>query len=267
MFTHFDDPGKCEWLGGGLDAFMRHYNEQCGTAYALTDCLDVVRVSGTTPKEPEVLLTDANTARQMVIERKSVVWPHNYIHQHQLEHDFAKLIWQEVQGFFRDAAYRLSVDVREFRGMSGKKMKVAGHEIGEEVARLTPSDLPVRRAKPIHWSFRKAFPEEFGERKGIVVIHEKRMTFEDFDDGDAKVGTSSKMQFQINAAASKFERYATHQKLVLLDFYGDSLCEDNIRPLLEGISIPESIDEIWRTVRDWISEDDYEIGYDRLFKR
>lgn len=46
LFTHYDDPGKCEWRGGALDAFVKHYNEISGTKYALTECLDVVRISG-----------------------------------------------------------------------------------------------------------------------------------------------------------------------------------------------------------------------------
>jgi hypothetical protein len=84
MFAHFENPGKCEWLGGGLDKFVRHYNQQCGTAFSLTKCLDIVNISGITPKAPEVLLTDSGTGKSMVIERKSVVWPDDYIHRHKL---------------------------------------------------------------------------------------------------------------------------------------------------------------------------------------
>ena len=83
MFTHYDDPGKCEWRGGALDAFVKHYNEMSGTKYlALIKCLYVVRISGVAPKEPEVLLTDMSASTQMVIERKSVVWPKSYLYQH-----------------------------------------------------------------------------------------------------------------------------------------------------------------------------------------
>jgi hypothetical protein len=37
--------------------------------------------------------------------------------------------------------------------------------------------------------------------------------------------------------------------------------------MMNKILIPEGIDEIWRTTRDWVSADDYEVGYDRLYKR
>src|ERR1700733_4814995 len=268
MFAHFEYPGKCEWLGGGLDAFVRHYNEQFWTACALTKCLDVVKISGTTPKAPEVLLTDSGTGKQMVIERKSVVWPPNYIQRHRLGHDFAELIRTKTHGLFRDGAYTLNLNSRECDVLSSKVILEAGREIGDIVSHLKAADLPVRSAKPIKWSFRKASPgEEEEERPGITVIHEHWMTLEDTDDADARAGTSLQMKTQLEAASAKFEGYSQCQKLVLLDFYGTDLWEDDIPVLLAGITIPGVIDEVWRTIRDWISSDDYQIGYERIFDR
>lgn len=56
MFTHYSDPHGCEWLGGELNAFVDHYNQSNGTAYRLVQCLDIVKISGLSPKEPEVCL-------------------------------------------------------------------------------------------------------------------------------------------------------------------------------------------------------------------
>ena len=240
MFAHFEYPGKCEWLGGGLDAFVRRYNDQCGTAYALTRCLDVVKISGTTPKEPEVLLTDPGDGKQMVIERKSIVWPPNYIHRHRLGHDFAELIWTKTHGLFQDAAYILTLNSREFDVLSRKVILEAGQEITDIIGRLEPTDLPVGSAKPIKWSFRKAQPgEEEDDRRGIIVTHMQPMTFDDTDDADARTGTS----LQMEAAAAKFETYSHCRRLVLLDFYGTDLWEDDIPALLGGLTVPIVIDD------------------------
>jgi len=57
VFSHYDRQGKCEWYGGGLEEFVSHYNRECTTDYAHTACLDVVRIGGTTAKQPEVLRT------------------------------------------------------------------------------------------------------------------------------------------------------------------------------------------------------------------
>jgi hypothetical protein len=72
---------------------------------------------------------------------------------------------------------------------------------------------------------------------------------------------------ELETAAAKFGAYSNDRRLVLLDFYGDQLWEDDILPLVEGTSIPGEIDEVWRTVRAWVSADGYEIGYDRLYAR
>lgn len=145
MFTHFEGTGGCEWLGGALDAFVRHLNQSLGTSYALTKCLDIVKISGLTPKEPEVLLTDENTGQQMVIERKSVVWPETYIHQHQLGHKFANIIWKRANGSFRDASYQLVLDLREFNSLESKKIRDIANKIGEDISHLTPSTCPSKK--------------------------------------------------------------------------------------------------------------------------
>jgi hypothetical protein len=268
LFPHYEYPGKCEWLGGGLDAFVRHYNEKSATAFALTQCLDIVRISGQTPKEPEVLLTDVNTGARMVIERKSVVWPRNYLHRHRLEHDFAAGIWKGLDGQFKDDSYRLTVYSREFERLGRKEIKVAAQEISAAIAQSSPSDLPIRRTMPLMWSLRKTYPgEDDSPRDGITVSHELTPTFDDFDDAEATEGTALAIRAELETAAAKFGAYSNDRRLVLLDFYGDQLWEDDILPLVEGTSIPGEIDEVWRTVRAWVSADGYEIGYDRLYAR
>ncbi len=68
-----------QWQCGEVNAFVTHYNDLNGTRYALSSCLDVVRISGNSPKKPEVPLTDSSSSSQMVIERKSVVCPPHYL--------------------------------------------------------------------------------------------------------------------------------------------------------------------------------------------
>ncbi len=82
LFSHYQRHGKCEWRGGGLDKFVSHYNRENGTSYVHTECLDIVRTGGQTKPKAEVLVTDATRSTLMVVERKSVVWPPNYILRH-----------------------------------------------------------------------------------------------------------------------------------------------------------------------------------------
>ena len=147
-------------------------------------------------------------------------------------------------------------------------MRSAGEVIAEEVSRLTPSDLPVRYTTPIAWSFRQVQPdEEEIPFKGIAVVHSKLMSFEDTDREEALSGLPSQIQTQLDSAAAKFGNYLTHVKLVLLDFYCEDLSEEDVPPMMETISMPDNIDEVWRTTKNWISADEYEVGYDMLYKR
>jgi len=109
--------------------------------------------------------------------------------------------------------------------------------------------------------------EEEVERRGIIVNHVGSMSFEDGDREEALAELPAQMQAQIDAAAAKFDRYLESTKVALLDFYSEALWEDDVPPAFETIRVPPVIDEVWRTVREWISADDYRAAYERLFQR
>jgi hypothetical protein len=267
MFTHEIHPKtKCEWRVGRLDEFVSHYNRENKTSYAHSECLDIKPTGGQTARKPEVLVTDASD-RRMVIERKKVVWPHFFLQRHENEHDFANTIWQQTRGCFQDGCYTLTVLTKELENFNNHSVKKIALGIGSALVRSNPRSLPLVCSTPIHWCFSKADIHEYANKKGIGVIWQERMTLEDFNSNDAIVGTTAVMEKELAKAAAKFKEYEGARKLVLLDFYGDQLSEEDIPPLLDGSAIPTIIDEIWMTKRDWISEDDYEIGFERLFTR
>jgi hypothetical protein len=266
LFSHFEQRGKCEWFEGGLDAFVLHYNDEYGTIYSHTECLDIVRVGEATPKKPEVLVTDTSTGKQMVIERKSVVWPPSYIQRHKNGHNFAEAIWKIIGERYRDACYELSVSGKQLDAIDSRQIKRMAHEVAATILELPSSSLPVQRSVPIGWRFRRANPDEHDGRAGIAVVQSDSMGFEEFDNESAKVGTAAAMEAELSAAVLKFDSYTEARKVVLLDFYGDELSEDDVPPLLERIAVPDNIDEIWMTGRDWVSEDEFEIVYMRIFE-
>jgi hypothetical protein len=204
----------------------------------------------------------------MVIERKSVVTPASYIHQHQLEHEFADRIWAETRGKFEDDGYVLTAGMRAIRRLSSARMRATARAIGKRTASLSIGELPFRSNEPIAWSFRRLLPgEEEVPRRGIVVNHVRSMSFDDSDREEALAELPSRMQDQIDAAAAKFDRYHEPTRVVLLDFYSEELWEEDVTPAFGTIRIPPVVDEVWRTIRDWVSADDYRVGYERLFRR
>jgi hypothetical protein len=268
VFGQYQRRGKCEWREGGLDRFVSHYNRENGTNYALAECLDILRTGGRTVPRPEVLVTDANCPRQMVIERKSVVWPPYFILRRQNENDFANVIWQQIKDRFQDDCYELTVSAGELDNLDNRSVKQIALEIGSVlVARRSSTSM--RSQTPVPWDFRRANSyDDSGTRRGVVVIHQgPMMGLEDFNLDDAIVGTAAAMERELAEAATKFVGYEAARKVVLLDFYGDELCEDDVPPLLSRIVFPKTIDEIWMTKQVWVSEDDFEIGFERLLSR
>ena len=268
MFIHYEKPSKCEWLEGGLDEFVSHYNRECSRSYSHTECLDVVRAGGATPKAPEVLVTDSATGHRMAIERKAVIWPPKYVPKHKNEHAFASAVWQAIGPRFKDAHYKLTVRSKQMEGLADADYQKIGRHIGLAVTQLSPADLPIERSAPVWWSLCLDDMPFYEEQKGVVVSHvDDELTLEVFDTDEAKLGTVAEMQKQLENASLKFADYSDARRLVLLDFYGTELHEDDIPPILAAISIPAVIDEIWMTVKDWISHDDFQIGYERIFVR
>jgi hypothetical protein len=165
-----------------LDDFIAHYNQEHATAYTLSDCLDVKRTGDRTEQQPEVLVTDSRIGKQMVIERKSVVWPPTYVLQHQNGHEFADIIWQSTKGRFTDGCYELRVSSKELNKLDQGTVRRFASEIGNVIVQLDSSKIPMRRSVPLRWAFRRAGNDEYEDRrKGIVVIQEKRTMMEDFD--------------------------------------------------------------------------------------
>ena len=266
MFSHFDRRGKCEWLEGGLHVFVSHYNRERGTAYSLTECLDILPIGPATPKQPEVLLTDKLSGKQMVIERKSVVWPPGYVRNEETFHLLADLISESAKGWYLDGLYKVSVDAEQLGLLNKKSATKFARSIGATLSKLVPTDLPMRWFTPINWSFRRIDSHEHGDRKGICVESVQNVSLEDWVPERAIAGTTLALREQLENASRKFLAYQDKCKLVLLDFFIDELSEDAIPSMIESIAVPANIDEIWRTKQVWISEDDFEIGYERIFE-
>jgi hypothetical protein len=267
MFSHYDRRGKCEWFGGGLEDFVSHYNRECDTNYVHTSCLDIVRISGTTLKQPEVLVTDGANNTRMVIERKSVVWPPDYILKHNNEHSFAETVWKATSGWYNDACYELIVFAEQMEELDSKTVNAIANEISSRLAHLDSSGIPTRGNSPVDWVFCRADTQEHGDRRGIVVSYQRRATFKDFLEDNAREGTASAIEKELSAAALKFVSYSDARRVVLLDFYGTKLWEQDIPPLMLTLTVPSNIDEVWMSKRDWVSEEEFEIGYERLFSR
>ena len=77
--------------------------------------------------------------------------------------------------------------------------------------------------------------------------------------------TKKMLERQLAEAEPKFISYVDHLKVVVLEFYGDRdlLGEDDARQMIKEVELPALIDEVWMARHEWVSEWDFEIGYER----
>ena len=271
VFWCFPSRSKYEWAD--LRGFVAQYNAINGTAYERVACLDVETRDR---KAPELLLESPGEI-PMVIERKSVVWPRDYLSDHGNEHPLYALRPDALDGVFVDAAYQLTVDGNYLKGK--RKKDVIG--IVEEIARLVISNsvmsknrLGIRSEIPIPWSFHPLEPQELDSsdsKVGVLVNIDLPIKSDEIfgifgESSNAEAGYAEEFDRAAKGAAAKFEEYYNCRKILLVQFFGDDplIMDEDIIQIIKSARLPNMINEVWLAQHDWISEDDYVVGWNRV---
>jgi hypothetical protein len=283
MFSCFNPdktPGRrCEWKGGNLHDFVRQFNDSRGTTYQLAECLDTHQPNIPSPglKQPEVLLKGRNDERPMVIERKQVVAESYAIHHGNL-HVLYKVIPEALARHFGDALYALDIADASLQGKRKREVQAATDEIVNHVVANIESVKAgafVGSQRPFPWRFGRV-PDQMradnSPEAGIgVQIHESNSQVDNPQAilrqvEEAYAETKMMLERRLTEAAPKFIAHQDHLKVVVLEFYGDCnlLDEDDAKRMVTAVGLPALIDEVWVAQHEWISEWDYEIGYERV---
>lgn len=263
--------GKCEWAN--LRHFVKKFNVEYKATYRLAKCLDVLDSS---QPQPEVFL-DGNGDRPMVIERKALVWPHDYFKYHRTEHDFAEKIHELLNAHFTEGAYALEVNASSLRGnktqINSFCESIADLIIKNKIKAIT---VGMRSNSPIPWTFRPLSEIEYDDdtpQSGIGVFVIGNLLYNDdiskFRAIKQKAITdiSKKISELLIAAEKKFNKYTNCLKIVVLEFYGtqaEILNDEDVVRIITEVHIPSAIDQIWIAKPEWISEYDWQISYDRV---
>ena len=274
--------GPCEWQH--LRGFVSHFNATHGKSYSRSACLDV---GSRNRKEPEVLL-EAPGETPIVIERKFVAWPSDYLANHGNEHIFDDLILARLSDKFSDSAYRLAVHERDLKGKKKREVEKIAKQIADIVlVNLNQAKSPrgIGGSEPIHWSLRPLDPREryenapevgleidtWGEPEGMIGggIQKPDEIRNEFlrRQAEAKSGYTQEFERAANNAAPKFAAYAHCLKLLLVQFYGSSsllVMDEDIIEVVQSARLPGVIDQVWVAQDDWITPDDYEVAWQRV---
>ena len=271
VFWCFPPTIKCEW--SDLRHFVDHYNATHGKSYTRKACLDVeIRDR----KAPELLLESPGET-PIVIERKSVVWPPEYLSSHSNEHQLFQHVVRPLADAFRCGAYELTVRADYLKG----KSKSVISNLAEQIIREVLSDSAnarmrrgIRGSGLIPWSFRPLASEELDTSEsltGIRVSFTEPVKFDDppeilEDSNEARAGYARKFESAAKGAAGKFEEYSECLGILLVQFHGDDsfLEDEDIIQVIKSAQLPDVVDQVWLAQHDWVSEDEHMVAWDRV---
>lgn len=270
MFWCYPPHARCEWQN--LRTFVARYNELNGSAYQRDACLDV---SNRSRKEPEILLKD-DAGHGMVIERKCVCWPEDYIRWHNKEHLFSDCIHARLAGCTRDGVYLLCVRAKDLHGRDQDVRRIADAVADRVIADIEQAKgtAGVRSGRPVPWSFSplpEAWRDEDDPPVGLgVQVEDDWTSFDAYAFGCTRRLAQSELTDEVarhlQASRAKFAHYGECRKVVLLEFYGkasDFLAEEEVGQLVRSQGLPE-IDEIWMGRPEHLSNTEWRVIYNRV---
>lgn len=253
--------GKCEWED--LKHFVAHLNKERMATFQHSCCLDI---SGS-EKQPEVLCKD-EFGHSLVIERKGIFWPPDYVQRHKIEHNFWELLIQMLNGEdTRRAPYSLRVSSPGI--VNDQELKRIALELSVILKPILGTIQPgegVRFKQPIPVELWREFP---GERDpddpetGLGIHSQEPEYAELLDPAAIPTEFTETLRKHFDSAREKFLRYANSKRILLLNFVSIQLHMQLDQPwwIKYFESRPQQgIDEIWATFEygkgDW--------GFERL---
>ena len=281
IFSCLTPGGECEWFH--IKDFVTAFNATHGTSYYRSKCLDVYgkdqRQPAQASKRPEVLIeSDVDREVPIVIERKAVIWPIDFQRDHSKEHILPDRVVADLWERFSDSTYELAFHADDLKGKKKRQVEGFGKQISNQIvanvqAAKSPNGIGGR--SPIRWRFRPLAPYEIDEpdqpngfRINISLSSSWDLEPMNLRRGRETVvaGFSERFEREANRAGEKYGEYADCQKLLVVQFFGEQefVMDKDIIKIIKESRVPNQIDQVWLTGREWVSLDEYELAWERV---
>lgn len=256
--TCLPSPSKCEWAE--LKYFVQHYNEDGNASFQHECCLDL---SGG-PSAPEVLCRD-NAQTTMVIERKTLVWPRNYVQAHKAWHVVADEISRLLNPCMQNSAFALTLPEPE----SFSDMALTG--LAKEVSREAAEHIPrLQQGESVHLNSLAGttFWREFaGSRDydepstGLIFRNTESPHANLSDPAQTPMDFDQVLVKFFDDCHKKFQDYSSSRKILVLNLVSVALYEqlDAIwwKAYLSKNAPCQTVDEIWVSFNFGEAEQDW----------
>lgn len=261
------ESGGCERQR--TDPFVSHLNELEGRHFLHDTCLD--QVFRNSPQPEALYYIDADTADRLVIERKTLVWPRDYVVRHKNDHFLAGLLLQGLRDLTTNTPYGIVLEA----GLVGRGDELT--EFANQIVTTVRRHFPkVERGRMIgstkmgrRWRFFREDPStrkaDDEPEKGLVVRWYPDKTLDlTVDPPDELLVDHSRL---FDACVLKFQAYFDTRRILVIDQHGELRYTGGLwwAQIFERLPPPAEISEIWTGIHDWITDWDRGWIFDRLY--
>ena len=211
---------------------------------------------------------DSNSGQRMVVERKSIIWPANYVEKHKAEHIFWNAIIDNLKPETDGAPFSLRVEMPLTVNYAAlrKIAKVLADSIKGDIHSLADG-RGFHFAAPVNGSI---FKELQNDRDGDEPEVGLKIESDESIVEELKIATHTPQEFSVKivgyfrSCENKFTDYASAKRILLFNYVSGQLfsdCDKNWWQEFLCIHKPsEAIDEIWSSHNYY--EDDW--GFEKL---
>lgn len=245
--NYLPETGGCERIF--IEPFIEHLNSSLDKNYEHKECSD--RESRNTP-QPEAVYIEKNTRESIAIERKSVIWPKNYVAKAKIHEEIARSIGSKIKDYLHSAPSSVSLEIT-----ISKSNKNSSNDISEKISQELLKSLKSKsqsayltRTNEHYW----AYTIEHATKTQIEI------SFTDYEEDITHHHPSDEflksLSTQISGASKKFKSKPDSRGILLLEPFGQVLHADKgwWQDAMKSIEIPNEIKEIWIQLPKFISE-------------
>lgn len=261
------ESGGCE--RHRTEPFVNYFNQAFNWNFIHRACLDRLYRDS---KQPEALYSDARHGVDLVIERKSIVWPRDYAARHSNDHLIADTLLQELSeiaagqplSILLSSAPRVPPNesrrlAREIANAirTERAAVVAGHTIGSSVA-----GMPWR-------CFLDRDDRQAADEPETGLIVRWRQSEAPVSPNDLPQALAHDIRKFLESAAEKFRNYPDAHTILLLDPYGAIRYSGEWwwARVFEAVPVPLEVAEVWLATHDWITDVEQGWIFERLHLR
>jgi hypothetical protein len=250
------------------DPFVEHLNWLEKTNYQHEACLDVLFRNS---PQPEALYVDEATECRLVVERKTVVSPQDYVVRHKNDHFVAERISEGLNDLLSEGAYGMELEP----GIVGRPSEL--EEFAQEViksararfvevqnGRVIGSQQP-RRSWALYHEDPRARAFDGGPENGLRITWNMPDSLASAWEITSDILESLSELF--SACVDKFQDYLNDRRIVVIDPYGDIRYNPDCwwGEVFEALPPPPSISEIWSGTYDWLDDEQQGWIFDKLY--